>query len=99
MPAANDCLTSIGQTAAHARHELLLLLPVAECRRSNAAGDHTRQSKVNLPGRRGRDAADRQCPLADLGPPWDISLIGRSLLSQALRPRECFLAQLGGVDR
>src|SRR5215468_11114348 len=98
MPAASD-FTTLGHTAAHARQELLLLLPRAERRRAHAAGDHTRQSKVDLAGCRRRDAAERQRALTDLAPPCDVALIGRSLLAQLLDRRKRFLAQLRGVDR
>src|SRR5215468_6935311 len=98
MPAASD-FTTLGHTAAHARQELLLLLPRAERRRAHAAGDHTRQSKVDLAGCRRRDAAKRQRALADLAPPGDVALVRRSLAAQLFDCGKRFLAQLRGLDR
>src|SRR6266705_4064182 len=92
-----DCLMVLERFATHARQELLLLLPGAKRRRTDAARNHTRQSEIDLAGGRGRDAADRKRALADLTPPRDIAPVGRSSASRLLDRRPCLLAQPGCV--
>src|SRR5437588_11880924 len=76
--------------------------PVAHRRRGRGAAEHARNAELDLPERRGGDAAERDRALADLAPERDVALVSRPLALELLDGRERLfadMADVGGVGR
>src|SRR5690349_23489350 len=76
----------------------ILRVPVAQAGRRHGAADHARDAELDLPRRRGADAAECQRALPDLSPQRDVALVARALALELLDRGERVAAQLRDVD-